>query len=122
MPATLIRSTLAAVVSEVLRLTGDRVESFTATAGAAGTITGGNIPIAAVAGKDDFYNDAWLYLTAGPGAGDERLITDYDGGTRLFTASSNFTATPTTATTAIVTRYRPQLAEDAVKAAIRELA
>ena len=122
MPATLIRSTLAAVVSEVLRLTGDKVESFTATAGAAGTVTGGNIPIPAAAGKDDFYNDLWMYHVEGPAAGDIRLVSDYDGATRVFTSSSNWSATPTTASVVLLSRYHPQSAEEAVKSIIRDYA
>jgi len=48
---------------------------------------------------DDFYNDLSVYITSGPGAGQYRTITDYDGPNRTATISPDWDANdvPTTA-------------------------
>lgn len=46
-----------------------------------------------------YYVGLQITLTGGPGAGDVRNIIAYDGSTKLATVDSNFSATPTSATT-----------------------
>lgn len=43
---------------------------------------------------DDYYNDAWIYIETGTGAGQRRQVSDYDGDTRTITLSSAWTAPP----------------------------
>ena len=47
---------------------------------------------------DNYYNGWTLTLTAGPGSGSVRTITDYVGSTKVATVDSNFSAVPTTST------------------------
>jgi len=53
---------------------------------------------------DDFYNGLSVYITSGPGAGQFRTITDYDGNTRTATITPAWDSnnTPTTASVYIV--------------------
>ena len=44
---------------------------------------------------DDYYNDMTVYITSGSGAGEFKIITDYVGGTRTATVSTNWTNIPT---------------------------
>lgn len=46
-----------------------------------------------------FYVGLQITLTGGPGSGDVRNIIAYDGSTKIATVDSNFSATPTSATT-----------------------
>lgn len=48
---------------------------------------------------NDIYNGMTITLVAGPGAGNTRTISDYDGTTKIATVSVNFSATPTASTT-----------------------
>ena len=58
--------------------------------------TANTIKLAATASSvDDYYNDMTVYITSGTGAGELKTITDYVGGTRTATVSTNWTATPT---------------------------
>ena len=58
--------------------------------------TANTIKLAATASSvDDYYNDMTVYITSGTGAGELKTITDYVGGTRIATVSTNWTATPT---------------------------
>ena len=43
---------------------------------------------------DDYYNSSRVVLTEGTGAGQERIITDYVGGTQIATVSPAWTTTP----------------------------
>ena len=76
--------------------TGDRKRAITAIrvntaqAGAAGTIT----LDAAASATDDFYNEAWVMIVSGTGAGQARLITDYVGATKVASVSPNWATTP----------------------------
>lgn len=64
----------------------------TAAAGAADTLTFAASPAAEI--RDDYYNDVWMRLKGGTGAGERAQITDYDGGTVV--ASVDFPSTPST--------------------------
>ena len=115
---SIIRATPAAIVVQVLSRLGDVVEEFTATAGAAGTITG-PAPLSTTL---DFYDNDFIYLYAGTSAGDERLITT-SSTSRVLTVEGNFTATPDTTTKAVITSgVRPKHVYDAVVEAIRRAA
>lgn len=43
---------------------------------------------------NDFYNGQTVYISAGTGAGQARLIIDYDGGTKVATVSQNWITNP----------------------------
>ena len=105
---------------------GDSVidPTIAATAGAATTVTIGNHPIDAIAGNDDFLNNLFLHHIAGPAAGDDRTIKDYDGATTVITIGKpDHSATPTTASKLLVTRrFTGAQYLAAVKRTIRELA
>lgn len=49
--------------------------------------------------SNGFYVGQQIALTGGPGSGDVRTITAYDGTTKIATVDTNFTATPTSTTT-----------------------
>jgi len=53
---------------------------------------------------DDFYNDLSVYITSGPGAGQYRTITDYDGPNRTATVSPDWDSNdvPTTSSVYMV--------------------
>jgi trimethylamine:corrinoid methyltransferase-like protein len=46
--------------------------------------------------NDDFYNHAKIVITEGTGAGQERIIVDYDGGTKTATIAPPWIVTPAT--------------------------
>ena len=121
---TLVIQTEGDVVEEALRILGDLTEPATlATAGGAGSITLGNVPIDAISANDDHYNNLWAYIKAGVSAGDTRLIKDYTGTTRVADVAPNWTTTPDTTSEVLISRrFRPDLAVDAVRGVIRELA
>ncbi len=60
---------------------------------------------------DDFYNDAPIRITAGPGLNDVRRITDYVGSTRIATVDSAFSATPTASSTYAIGIYAMLIVE-----------
>jgi len=62
----------------------------TAQAGAAGSIT----LAAGASAVDNAYIGSVVYLSTGTGAGQVRLITDYDGTSKIATISDNWTTTP----------------------------
>lgn len=67
-----------------------QLRSNTAQAGASTTITldtGANA-------TDDYYNDGWIAIIQGTGAGQTRLITDYVGSTKVATVSPAWTTNP----------------------------
>lgn len=66
------------------------VRRNTAQAGAAGTIT----LDAGASATDDFYNDAWVVLVGGTGAGQIRLASDYVGVTKVLSVAPNWTTAP----------------------------
>ncbi len=76
-------------------------ESGTATAGGAGTLTCATYPfITNLTNADSTrYVGDEMYITAGTSIGDRRQITTYVPSTGVFTASANWTATPTTSST-----------------------
>lgn len=61
-----------------------------AQAGAAGTITLN----ASASAVDDTYNNEYVYIVSGTGAGQRRQITDYTGSTKVADVSPNWTVTP----------------------------
>ena len=61
-----------------------------ATAGAASTIT----LAASASATNDLYNGSTVYISSGTGAGQVRLITDYDGGTKVATVSPEWATNP----------------------------
>lgn len=71
----------------------------TAQAGAAGTIT----LDASASAVDDFYNDQFIYLTGGTGAGQCRAILDYNGTTKVATIAPNWATNPDNTSTFAVT-------------------
>ena len=58
-----------------------QVRSATAQAGASTTIT----LDASASAVNDFYNNQIIYIVSGTGAGQSRIISDYDGGTKVAT-------------------------------------
>ena len=65
----------------------------TASAGGPDTIT---LPDSwNTSGEDDYYNGRVITITAGPGAGQTRTITDYDGAGRTVTVDSAWSEPPT---------------------------
>lgn len=60
------------------------IRSSTAQAGAATTIT----LDASASATDDFYNDQFIYILSGTGAGQGRIISDYNGTTKVTTVST----------------------------------
>lgn len=60
------------------------IESGTAQAGAATTIT----LAAGESATDDFYNDQFIYILSGTGVGQGRIISDYNGTTKVATVST----------------------------------
>lgn len=62
----------------------------TAQAGAAGTIT----LAAGASSSDDIYNGEQVTIIDGTGAGQARLITDYNGTTKVATVDRNWTVNP----------------------------
>lgn len=69
-----------------------------AQAGAVGTIT-----LASTASAtDDFYNDDVVMIDAGTGAGQERIITDYNGTTKVAIIEPNWITNPDTTSEYIV--------------------
>jgi hypothetical protein len=81
--------------------------SNTAQGGAAG-----NIQLdASASGTNDYYNDQIVYLTGGTGAGQSRLISDYDQATKTATVVPNWATAPDNTTTfAIIPFTRVDLA------------
>lgn len=67
----------------------------TAQAGAAGTIT----LAAGATATDNLYNGARIATTGGTGAGQSRMITDYNGTTKVATIAPNWTTNPGADTT-----------------------
>ncbi len=124
MPTPLIAKTAGEATVEVAgRLPQCLVEKTTATAGAAGTVTLGNVPIKADVANDDYFNDLWAYIFAGTSAGDERHIDDYAGATRVATTAPNWSSTPDTTSELIICRgFRPSELYRSVEEAIREAA
>lgn len=66
------------------------IRSGTAQAGAAGTIT----LDASASATDDFYNDAWVFITGGTGVGQVRMISDYVGSTKVASIVPNWATNP----------------------------
>jgi hypothetical protein len=62
----------------------------TAQAGAAGTIT----LAAGASATDDLFNGTRILLTGGTGAGQARIITDYNGTTKVASIAPNWTTNP----------------------------
>jgi hypothetical protein len=65
-------------------------EADTAQAGAAGTIT----LAAGASAVDDFYNGQTVILITNTGVGQSRIITDYDGTTKVATVDTNWATAP----------------------------
>ena len=74
-----------------------------AAAGAASTITLDSDASAV----DDFYNDDLVHLDAGVGEGQSRVITDYDGTTKIATVHKAWTTIPDTTSEYIVEEAHP---------------
>jgi hypothetical protein len=70
---------------------GPVAESDTAQGGASTSIT-----LAADSNAtDDYYNDWYIKITAGPGSGEVKEITDYNGTTKVATVDSAWATSPT---------------------------
>jgi hypothetical protein len=119
---TQIAKTLGEAVRDVAdRLPNALVEDTEATAGASGSVTLGNVPIEAISGNNDHYNDLWAYIYKDTGAGQERFISDYVGSTRVATTVPNWTTTPDSTSNLIIVRgFRPSYIERVVREAIRQ--
>lgn len=82
--------------------------AFTATAGAASTITAAstfNADISSIRGL-------YLFLTSGTGLGQYRQITGYDDTTKVVTVTPAWTVNPAAATTAFVGHLKRRLKQD----------
>lgn len=66
------------------------IRSNTAQAGAAGTIT----LDASASASNDFYNNTFIQIIGGTGAGQARFISDYDGTTKVASVNANWITTP----------------------------
>lgn len=66
------------------------IRSGTAQAGAAGSIT----LDASASSSDDFYNNAVIQITAGTGANQSRIISDYVGSTKVASVNGNWVTNP----------------------------
>lgn len=66
------------------------IRSNTAQAGAATTIT----LDASASATDDFYNGGSIYITGGTGAGQQRVIADYVGSTKVATVNTAWVTNP----------------------------
>lgn len=67
-----------------------RLRSGTAQAGASSTIT----LDASADPRNDYYNDARIFIYSGTGSGQIRTISDYVGSTKVATVSSSWTTNP----------------------------
>lgn len=94
---TRINSSSAAAVTAGLYW--GNVETGTAQAGAAGTIT----LAAGESAVDDFFNGAVIFLTGGTGIGQYRKISDYVGSTKVATIDTNWVTNPDATTTYLIT-------------------
>jgi hypothetical protein len=98
-PNALIRGRVDAVVE---------VETGTAQAGAAGSIT---LRSGAVA-TDSFFNDSFVVLLGGTGAGQTRFISGYTGSTKVATVAPNWATNPdATSVYAVIPAGRVDLAQ-----------
>jgi len=74
--------------------------------GLVGTAGGGSattITLTGGAAVDDVYNGAYVRLTGGQGEGQDRLITDYEGGTGVATVTPAWATTPNVTSTFAIT-------------------
>jgi hypothetical protein len=77
------------------------IRSSTAQTGSAGTIT----LDASASSTDDYYNDAWVYITGGTGAGQCRRVSDYVGSTKVATIEPNWATNPDSSSTFAVVPF-----------------
>lgn len=88
---TEVAAILAAVDTEIAALIASSIiRTNTAQAGAAGTIT----LDASASASDDFYNNTIIVITAGTGAGQSRIISDYVGSSKVATVNGNWVTNP----------------------------
>lgn len=66
------------------------IRANTAQAGAAGSVT----LDASASAVDDFYNGTLIHITAGTGAGQARIISDYVGSTKVASVAVNWATNP----------------------------
>jgi hypothetical protein len=71
------------------------LRSNTVQAGASGSVT----LDAGASSSTDFYKDAWVVITGGTGVGQARLITSYDGTTKVATVAPNWATAPSGSST-----------------------
>ncbi|HND25060.1 MAG TPA: hypothetical protein PK229_12125 [Rhodocyclaceae bacterium] len=82
------------------------VRSNTAQAGAAGTVT----LDASASGTTDFYVGCLVYLTGGTGVGQARVVTAYNGTTKVATITPNWATNPdATSTFAVLAGDHPKV-------------
>lgn len=74
-------------------LTNHIIRRNTATAGAAGTIT----LDASASATNDYYNNTLILILSGTGAGQCRIITDYDGTSKVATVHTSWSTNPAAA-------------------------
>lgn len=77
-------------VGTVTTITEWVIRTATAQAGATNTIT----LDASASSTDDFYNGSLIYIKSGTGAGQTRLITDYNGTTKVATVQGSWITDP----------------------------
>jgi hypothetical protein len=68
------------------------IRTGTATAGAAGSIT----LDASASATNDFYNNQIIQLIGGTGSGQSKIISDYDGSSKVATVNDNWATQPST--------------------------
>lgn len=74
------------------------IRANTAQAGASGSIT----LDASASASDDFYNNTFIQITGGTGAGQARFISDYVGSTKVATVNANWVTNPSSDSTFII--------------------
>ncbi len=77
--------------------------SGAAQAGAAGTVT----LAAAASATNDLYNGCTIHIISGTGVGQARLITDYDGGTKIASVVPNWATNPAAASVYVILPVGP---------------
>lgn len=85
-----VDATITGIPADMLGENGWAIRANTAQAGAAGTIT----LDASASATDDLYNGSLIWVYGGTGAGQARIITDYDGTTKVATIAPNWTTNP----------------------------
>lgn len=86
----LLSASQLALLREWFDASGSSTHAGTAQAGGASTVT----LASAASATDDTYNSSTVTITAGTGAGQTRIVTDYVGATRVATVDAAWTTQP----------------------------